>query len=85
MWLSGDVASHLGMYTCQGARESRKRAGEAGAAAANCLTRNVWACRQGSNPLKMGVPKRVPSLNTQVEGNCKELGGDRAIHRHAAA
>ena len=32
----------------------------------------------------MGVPKRVPSLNTQVEGNCKELGGDRAIHRCAA-
>ena len=31
----------------------------------------------------MGVPKRVPSLNTQVEGNCKELGGDRAIHRRA--
>lgn len=38
-------------------------------------------CRQGSNPLKMGVPKRVPSLNTQVEGKCRELGGINAIHR----
>ena len=37
--------------------------------------------RQASNPLKMGVPKRVPSLNTQVEAKCKELGGTRAIHR----
>ncbi|EIE18073.1 hypothetical protein COCSUDRAFT_26470 [Coccomyxa subellipsoidea C-169] len=36
--------------------------------------------RQGSNPLKMGVPKRVPSLNTQVEGKCRELGGINAIH-----
>ena len=36
--------------------------------------------RQGSNPLKMGVPKRVPSLNSQVEARCRELGGDRAIH-----
>jgi hypothetical protein len=41
--------------------------------------------RQGSNPLKMGVPKRVPSLNTQVEGKCRELGGINAIHRCAAA
>jgi len=49
------------------------------------LTRADAARRQGSNPLKMGVPKRVPSLNTQVEGNCKELGGHRAIHRRAAA
>lgn len=40
-------------------------------------------CRQGSNPLKMGVPKRVPSLNTQVEGKCRELGGINAIHRCA--
>ena len=36
--------------------------------------------RQGSNPLKMGVPKRVPSLNSQVEARCREMGGDRAIH-----
>ncbi|CAL8465869.1 g5405 [Coccomyxa elongata] len=28
----------------------------------------------------MGVPKRVPSLNTQVEGKCRELGGINAIH-----
>lgn len=28
----------------------------------------------------MGVPKRVPSLNSQVEARCRELGGDRAIH-----
>lgn len=40
-----------------------------------------FCCRQGSNPLKMGVPKRVPSLNTQVEGKCRELGGINAIHR----
>ena len=45
----------------------------------------LWhARRQGSNPLKMGVPKRVPSLNTQVEGKCRELGGINAIHRCAA-
>ena len=31
----------------------------------------------------MGVPKRVPSLNTQVEGKCRELGGINAIHRCA--
>lgn len=31
----------------------------------------------------MGVPKRVPSLNTQVEGKCRELGGANAIHRCA--
>jgi len=37
--------------------------------------------RQGSNPLKMGVPKRVPSLNSQVEAKVRELGGDKAIHR----
>ena len=37
--------------------------------------------RQGSNPLMLGVPKRVPSLNTQVEGKCRELGGINAIHR----
>ncbi|CAK0731625.1 hypothetical protein CVIRNUC_000020 [Coccomyxa viridis] len=36
--------------------------------------------RQGSNPLMLGVPKRVPSLNTQVEGKCRELGGENAIH-----
>ena len=36
--------------------------------------------RQGSNPLKMGIPKRVPSLNSQVEARCREMGGDRAIH-----
>ena len=29
----------------------------------------------------LGVPKRVPSLNTQVEGKCRELGGENAIHR----
>lgn len=46
-----------------------------------CLSRMV--SRQGSNPLKMGVPKRVPSLNTQVEGKCRELGGINAIHRCA--
>jgi hypothetical protein len=60
--------------------------GRRAGASAGCavLTRADAACRQGSNPLKMGVPKRVPSLNTQVEGNCKELGGHRAIHRRAA-
>eukprot|EP00884_Botryococcus_braunii_P014175 jgi/Botrbrau1/22759/Bobra.0132s0090.2 len=36
--------------------------------------------RQGSNPMKMGVPKRVPSVHSQVEGKCRELGGDKAIH-----
>jgi len=35
---------------------------------------------QGSNPLKIGVPKRVPSLNSQVEAKCRELGGTQAIH-----
>jgi len=29
----------------------------------------------------MGVPKRVPSLNSQVEAKVRELGGDKAIHR----
>ena len=28
----------------------------------------------------MGIPKRVPSLNSQVEARCREMGGDRAIH-----
>ncbi len=31
--------------------------------------------------MKIGVPKRVPSMNTMVETKCRELGGNRAIHR----
>lgn len=42
---------------------------------------NRQPSRQGSNPLMLGVPKRVPSLNTQVEGKCRELGGTNAIFR----
>ncbi|KAK9805253.1 hypothetical protein WJX72_008860 [[Myrmecia] bisecta] len=33
-----------------------------------------------SNPLKMGIPKRVPSLTCQVENVIRDLGGDKAIH-----
>ena len=31
--------------------------------------------------MKIGVPKRVPSMNTMVETKCRELGGSNAIHR----
>lgn len=38
--------------------------------------------RMASNPLKMGLPKRVPSLYTQVEAKCKDMGGTKPIHRY---
>lgn len=34
-----------------------------------------------SNPLKMGVPKRIPSLSSQLESTVFELGGRKNIHR----
>ncbi len=34
-----------------------------------------------SNPLKMGVPKRIPSLSGQLESKVFDLGGTRPIYR----
>lgn len=34
-----------------------------------------------SNPLKMGVPKRIASLSSQLESAVFQLGGRKNIHR----
>jgi len=38
-------------------------------------------CRAPTNPNRMGLPKRPPSLAEMVDAYVAELGGDKPIHR----
>ena len=37
--------------------------------------------RASSNPQKLGTPRRVASLSSQLDAFCRDLGGDRPIYR----
>ena len=37
--------------------------------------------RASSNPQKLGTPRRVASLSSQLDAFCADLGGDRPIYR----
>jgi len=52
----------------------------------------VQNCRRGSsinlpriasNPMKMGVPKRLPGLNMQFEERVRNIGATTPIHRYS--
>ena len=52
-----------------------------GSVALCCLHKQLNLEMYCSNPLKMGVPKRIPSLSGQLESAVFELGGRKNIHR----
>ena len=45
------------------------------------VCRAAGMSRASSNPQKLGTPRRVASLSSQLDAFCRDLGGDRPIYR----